>query len=188
MTVQRINWIRPVALPIAATALATLVTWFLWPYIAPTASPLFFLAVMISAVYGGVVAGFIATALSAFSTAFFFMVPTLSLRIGPADLFRLVVFAAVAALTNSIAAERNRVQAEERRLFEELREANSRIRTLTDMLPLCPDCKRVRVDGSEDGWKTVERYLAETPELQITHALCPECSARHFPEFHAADR
>jgi K+-sensing histidine kinase KdpD len=188
MTEQRIYWVRPVALPIAATAIATLLTWFLWPYIAPAASPLFFLAVMISAVYGGVVAGFIATCLSAFSTAFFFMVPTLSLRIGPADLFRLVVFAAVAALTNSIAAERNRVQAEERRLFEELREANSRIRTLTDMLPLCPDCKRVRVDGSEDGWKTVERYLAETPELQITHALCPECSARHFPEFHAADR
>jgi K+-sensing histidine kinase KdpD len=188
MTVERTDWVRAVALPIASTAVATLVTWFLWPYIAPTASPLFFLAVMISAVYGGVVAGFIATGLSAFSTAFFFMVPTLTLRIGPADLFRLIVFGAVGALTNSIAAERNRVQAEQRRLFEELREANSRIRTLTDILPLCPDCKRVRVGGSEDGWKTVERYLAETPELQITHALCPDCSARHFPEFHSADR
>jgi K+-sensing histidine kinase KdpD len=185
---QGINWIRPVALPTAATVVATLVTWFLWPYIAPTASPLFFLAVMISAVYGGVVAGFVATVLSAFSTAFFFMMPALSLRIGAADVFRLVVFAAVAALTNSIAAERNRVQAEERRLFEDLREANSRIRTLTDMLPLCPDCKRVRVGGPDGGWKTVERYLAETPELQITHALCPDCSARHFPEFQAADR
>ena len=188
MTVREVTWLRPVALPIVATALATLVTWFLWPYIAPTASPLFFLAVMISAVYGGVVAGFVATCLAAFSTAFFFMAPTLSLRVGPADVFRLVVFAAVAALTNSIAAERNRVQAEERRLFEQLRDANARIRTLTDMLPVCPDCKRVRVDGSADGWKTVERYLAETPELQITHSLCPDCSARHFPEFYAADR
>jgi hypothetical protein len=101
------------------------------------------------------------------------------------DVFRLVVFGSVALLTNSIAAERNKNEAAQRRLVEELRAANARIRTLSDMLPVCPDCKRVRVGDSDEGWKTVESYLAETPELQISHALCPDCSARHFPEFHA---
>ena len=67
----------------------------------------------------------------------------------------------------------------------ELQTANTRIRTLSDMLPICPDCRRVRVGRSTPEWKTVEMYLAETPELQLSHALCPECSVRHFPEFHA---
>ena len=67
----------------------------------------------------------------------------------------------------------------------ELQTANTRIRTLSDMLPICPDCRRVRVGTSTQEWKTVETYLAETPELQLSHALCPECSVRHFPEFHA---
>jgi K+-sensing histidine kinase KdpD len=179
-------WIRSIILPIVATGVATTATWLLWPHIRPTASPLFFLAVMISSVYGGVVAGLISTVLSGASTAYFFMEPNYSMLIDPGDIFRLLVFGAVALLTNSIAAQRNRTQEEQRRLVEELRAANARIRTLSDMLPLCPYCKRVRVGDSDDGWKSVEKYLAETPELQVTHALCPDCSARHFPEFHAA--
>jgi len=178
-------WLRVLGLPLGSCAAATLVTWKLWPYIAPSASPLFFVAVMISSLYGGIAAGQIATVLSAMSTAYYFMTPQFSLAVNSGDVFRLLVFASVALMTNSIAAERNRTAQEQRRLLEELRAANARIRTLSDMLPLCPLCKRVRVDDSDAGWKTVERYLAETPELQVSHALCPECSARHFPEFHA---
>ena len=176
-------WVRRFVLPIAATFAATTVTWSIWRFITPSASPLFFLAVMISAVYGGIIAGLVATLLSAFVTAYFFMAPEMSLGIDSGDIFRLVVFAAVALLTNSIAAERNRAHAEERRLVAELQDANARIRTLSDLLPMCPDCKRVCVESE---WKSVERYLAETPELQISHALCPDCSARHFKEFQAA--
>ena len=184
MTADR-TWFHQFVLPVAATALATAITWVLWPYIKPSASPLFFLAIMASSVYGGILAGLIATGISGVSTAYLFMTPQFSLSVDSGDVFRLLVFAAVALLTNSIAAERNRTEREQRRLVAELRAANARIRTLSDMLPLCPDCKRVRVGDSDDGWKTVESYLAETPELQLSHALCPDCSARHFPEFYA---
>ena len=115
------------------------------------------------------------------------MTPQFSLGIDHSDIFRLIVFAAVSLLTSWIAMQRNRVDAEQRRLVAELRTANARIRTLSDRLPICPDCRRVRV-GVEDRtpeWKTVETYLADTPELQLSHALCPDCSARHFPEFQA---
>jgi hypothetical protein len=88
-------------------------------------------------------------------------------------------------LTSWIALQRNRVDEQQRRLVAELQSANARIRTLSDMLPICPDCRRVRVGESIPEWKTVETYLAETPELQLSHTLCPDCSARHFPEFHA---
>jgi uncharacterized protein DUF4118 len=178
-------WFRVTVLPVGACALATLITWKLWPFIQPSASPLFFLAVMISALYGGVVAGLLATLLSAVTTAYFFMTPQFSMAIDHSDIFRLIVFAAVALLTSWIAFQRNRTDEAQRRLVAELRTANLRIRTLSDMLPICPDCRRVRVGESSSEWKTVETYLAETPELQLSHALCPECSARHFPEFQA---
>ena len=179
------EWFRRYLLPLVSTAIATGITWVLWPYIRPSASPLFFLAVMISSVYGGMLAGLGATLLAAIITAYLFMSPEFSLSVDSGDVFRLVVFGSVALLTNSIAAERNKTEAAQRRLLEDLRAANARIRTLSDLLPVCPDCKRVRVGETDESWKTVESYLAETPDLQISHALCPDCSARHFPEFHA---
>lgn len=177
-------WVRVVVLPAGGCAIATLITWELWPYIQPSDSPLFFLAVMIAALYGGVIAGMVATLLSAAVTAYLFMTPQFSLAIDPSDIFRLLVFGAVALLTSWVAFEWNRSDEEQRRLVVELRSANERIRTLSDMLPICPDCRRVRVGDTAPEWKSVEAYLSETPELQLSHALCPECSARHFPEFH----
>ena len=112
-----------------------------------------------------------------------FMTPQFSLGVESGDVFRLIVFAVVALLTSSIAAERNRTHAAQQKLVEDLQSANARIRTLSDMLPICPDCRRVRVGEGNDKWQSVEKYLAETPDLHISHALCPDCSARHFPEF-----
>jgi len=178
-------WVRALVLPVGSCALASLITWKLWPFIQPSSSPLFFLAVMISALYGGIAAGLLATVLSAVSTAYLFMTPQFSLSVDHSDIFRLVVFAAVSLLTSWVALQRNRIDDEQRRLVVELKAANARIRTLSDMLPICPDCRRVRVGESVPEWKTVETYLAETPELQLSHALCPDCSARHFPEFQA---
>jgi K+-sensing histidine kinase KdpD len=178
------TWVGRLVLPTTITAAATVLTLWIWPNIRPTASPLFFLAVMISSIYGGVTAGLLSAALSTVATAYFFMSPEFSFRIeSTADVFRLMVFGMVALLTNSIAAERNRAEADQRQLIDDLRLANSRIRILSDLLPTCPDCKRVQVSSE---WKSLERYLAETPGLQISYALCPDCSARNFPEFQPA--
>jgi K+-sensing histidine kinase KdpD len=178
-------WFRLLVLPVGGCAVAALITWKLWPFIQPSASPLFFLVVMISALYGGVVAGLVATLLSAGTIAYVFMTPQFSMAIDQSDIFRLIVFAAASLLTSWIALQRNRTDEEQQRLMSQLLTANARIRTLSDILPICPDCRRVRVGESSSEWKTVETYLADTPELQLSHALCPDCSVRHFPEFHA---
>ena len=89
-----LRWLRVLVLPIGACGVATLITWVLWPLIQPSASPLFFLAVMISALYGGVAAGMISTLLAALATAYLFMTPQFSLVVDPSDIFRLLVFAA----------------------------------------------------------------------------------------------
>ena len=176
-------WVRALVLPVGSCGLSAVITWELWPFIQPSASPLFFLAVMISALYGGVVAGMFATVLSALATAYLFMSPQFSLSVDPGNIFRLLVFAAVALLTSWIGLEWNRSDEQQRRLVAELQSANARIRTLSDMLPICPDCRRVRVGDANAEWKSVETYLSETPDLQLSHALCPDCSARNFPEF-----
>jgi K+-sensing histidine kinase KdpD len=175
-----------VALPLGSVAGATTLTSVLWPYIQPSATPLFFLAVMTSALYGGVVAGSVATAASTASIAFWFMAPARSFNIGTDDAFRLVAFGAVALLTNSIAAARNRAQEQQHRLIAELRSANARIQTLSDLLPICPHCKRVRT--TDAGWKPLQQYLDEAPNLRMTHALCPDCATREYPEFQPGRR
>jgi K+-sensing histidine kinase KdpD len=155
----------------------------LWPYVRPSSTPLFFIAVIASSLYGGAIAGLLATCASTAATAYLFMEPRLSFDIGPDDAFRLIVFGAAALLTNSMAAERRRVEARQRALIAELQEANARIRTLSDVLPVCPHCKRVRTTDTK--WQPLERYLEEAPDLRVSHALCPQCARTVYPEFNA---
>jgi K+-sensing histidine kinase KdpD len=175
--------VRRFGIPLGLVAAATSLTWLLWAQIRPSSSPLFFVAVMASSLYGGVIAGLTATCLSTAAIAYLFMEPRISLDIGPDDAFRLIIFAVVALMTNSIAADRRRVEAQQRQLIAELQEANARVQTLSDLLPVCPHCKRVRT--ADTHWQPLERYLEDAPDLRISHALCPQCARRVYPEFNA---
>jgi K+-sensing histidine kinase KdpD len=175
--------VRRVAIPLGSTAVATALTWVFWPYVRPSSTPLFFIAVMAASLYGGVIAGAIATCVSTAVISYLFMDPKFSFNIGTDDAFRLIVFGVVALITNSMAAQRRRVEAQQRTLIAELQEANARIRTLSDVLPVCPHCKRVRTTDTK--WQTLERYLEEAPDLRVSHALCPQCARTVYPEFNA---
>ena len=175
---------RQALIPLGSVGAAAALTWVLWAHIQPSSAPLFFVAVMASAMYGGVLAGFIATCLSTAAIAFLFMEPRFTFDIGSDDAFRLLVFGGVALLTNSIAAERRRAEQQQQRLIDELRDANARIQTLSDLLPMCPHCKRVRT--ADAGWKPLQRYIEEAPNLRVSHALCPDCSVSVYPEFHVS--
>jgi PAS domain S-box-containing protein len=48
-------------------------------------------------------------------------------------------------------------------------------RALRGILPVCPACKRVRDGGG--AWRELESYLRERASAEISHDLCPECSA-----------
>ncbi len=50
---------------------------------------------------------------------------------------------------------------------------------LTDALPICMGCKKVR---DADLWLQVEAYLDAHLDLRFSHGLCPECSRRLYPE------
>jgi K+-sensing histidine kinase KdpD len=80
------------------------------PLIEPGTSPLFLLAVMISAWRGGLGAGLFATFLSAFASAFVFIQPRFSLRIDSGDIPQLAVFTIAAIIIGSLSAARKKAE------------------------------------------------------------------------------
>jgi GAF domain-containing protein len=71
-------------------------------------------------------------------------------------------------------------QLELRRASFDLAEALTNIRTLAGLLPICSYCKGIRND---DGyWQQVEDYFESHTGVSLTHGICPDCLARHFPD------
>jgi len=60
---------------------------------------------------------------------------------------------------------------------EELRAALDDVRLLTDLLPICAWCRKVR---SDDGyWQRLEDYFAARRRVTFTHGICEDCQAEH---------
>lgn len=66
------------------------------------------------------------------------------------------------------------------RVERELRAALSEVRTLSDLLPICASCKKVRDDGGY--WRQIESYLSTHSGIAFTHGYCPDCVAKLYPE------
>jgi sigma-B regulation protein RsbU (phosphoserine phosphatase) len=70
---------------------------------------------------------------------------------------------------------------ERRQLKLRLFDAANEVQTLSEMLPICASCKRIRDD--QGYWEQVETYISKRSEIIFSHSLCPECAVeyeRHF--------
>jgi len=69
----------------------------------------------------------------------------------------------------------------------DLESALLHIRKLEGILPICANCKRIRLEGcnprDRDGWKTLEEYIEDRTEAKFTHSICPDCLKKLYPEF-----
>lgn len=75
--------------------------------------------------------------------------------------------------------DRKHAEEERERLILELRDALSKIRTLSGLLPICSSCKKIRND---DGyWEQLEVYISERSEADFSHGMCPECTKKWYP-------
>ena len=108
-------------LAVGTVALALWLTSLLWPLVKPSASPLFFAAVMMTAWYGGLGPGLLATAL-AVPAIYHFLIPGKQTLLD--DLLRLAVFTSVAFLISWLTEAR-------RRTAEALRESELKFRSVT---------------------------------------------------------
>jgi DNA-binding response OmpR family regulator len=70
----------------------------------------------------------------------------------------------------------------------ELQAALREIKTLHGILPICIHCKRIRVEnkGAEDpdAWVKMEEYIRNRTEADFSHGICPDCAAKHYPEYY----
>ena len=67
------------------------------------------------------------------------------------------------------------------RLGEHERALQARITALESLLPMCMYCKAIR--NAADEWERLERYMSSAGR-DVTHGICPDCAAKHFPEDH----
>ena len=72
--------------------------------------------------------------------------------------------------------------AEEKReqLIGELKEALSKVKILSGLLPICASCKKIRDDMGH--WSQMESYIRERSEADFSHGICPECAKRLYPD------
>ncbi len=76
---------------------------------------------------------------------------------------------------------RKRLEGEREHLIETLQDALSQVKTLSGLLPICANCKKIRDDSGY--WQQLEVYLSEHTEAGFTHGICPDCMKKLYPEF-----
>ncbi|MFH1553000.1 MAG: PAS domain-containing protein [Candidatus Omnitrophota bacterium] len=68
--------------------------------------------------------------------------------------------------------------------IEELEAAMSHIKRLEGMVPICVNCKKLRLEGSDpkdsEAWVTMEKYISERSGASFTHGLCPDCVRKMY--------
>lgn len=67
----------------------------------------------------------------------------------------------------------------------ELEKALSEINILRGIIPICASCKKIRDDSGY--WNQLEEYFSKNSEIQFSHGICPDCSAKLYPEYSHED-
>lgn len=81
-------------------------------------------------------------------------------------------------LTNELAGMTRTLQKQKR----ELEQAQSHIKVLQGLLPICSACKKIRDD--EGYWQILETYIKDRCDVQFTHGMCPDCIKEHYPDIY----
>ena len=68
---------------------------------------------------------------------------------------------------------------------ERLKDALSRIKTLSGLLPICATCKKIRDDKGY--WSQIESYIRRHSEAEFSHSICPDCAKRDYPDLDIYD-
>jgi len=110
---------------------ATVGTFLIYPWIEPSISLLFFLAVVVPGIYGGYGPALLSTLLSTLSLAYFFSPPRFSFDIGIDDYVRLAVFVAVGVATAWLSAARRRAESAQRQSLLDLQGAIDTLRRVS---------------------------------------------------------
>ena len=72
--------------------------------------------------------------------------------------------------------KRERAESEKAALVPALEKALREVQALSELLPVCAWCKKIRDD---DGvWNQLDVYLQKHTTIGVTHGICPDCAER----------
>ena len=63
---------------------------------------------------------------------------------------------------------------------DKLLNALKEIKTLAGLLPICASCKKIRDDKGY--WNQIEGYIQQHSNAQFSHAICPACAKKLYPD------
>jgi hypothetical protein len=74
-----------------------------------------------------------------------------------------------------------------KRKINELEKALSQIKKLEGILPICANCKKILIEGSDykkqENWVQIESYISQKTNTKFSHSICPECLKKLYPDF-----
>jgi PAS domain S-box-containing protein len=68
---------------------------------------------------------------------------------------------------------------------DKLEDALAKVKTLSGLLPICANCKKIRDDKGY--WNQIEVYIRDHSEVDFSHSICPECAKKLYPDFYKGD-
>jgi len=139
-----------------------------WPLVQRSPSSLFFASVMMSAWYGGLGPGILATVLSALSLDYFFIAPVNSIKLDWSAIVRLSVFLLVALLTSYLTAARKRAEEALRSAHGEL---EKRVEERTAELAKANESLRAEIIERKRAEKELWRLQREMGRVERLAAL-----------------
>jgi hypothetical protein len=70
--------------------------------------------------------------------------------------------------------------------INELERALAHIINLEGILPICAQCKKIRLEGADpkiqDNWIQIESYITKRSEARFSHSICPTCMEKILAE------
>ena len=64
---------------------------------------------------------------------------------------------------------------------QRLEKALTEIKTLSGLIPICSNCKKIRND--EGFWEQVEIYVKDRSDADFSHGICPDCITILYPDY-----
>ena len=78
--------------------------------------------------------------------------------------------------------ERHKAAMEREEIILDLREALAKVKTLSGLLPICANCKKIRDDKGY--WNQIDEYIRSHSDVDFSHCICPVCAKKLYPEMY----
>lgn len=76
--------------------------------------------------------------------------------------------------------KRKQADKEKEKVIAKLMQVLAKVKTLSGMLPICANCKKIRDDKGY--WSQIEAYIRDHSEAEFSHSICPECAKKLYPD------